>query len=163
SGMISGAVQITKEDGGQLTLTNANNSFTGNFTIDPNGGVIQVTNSNALGVGTGTTTVLANAQLQLAPPAASTLTITESLILNGNGIANDGALRNISNGNTWAGTIQLAGNSIIGANAGSVLDVTGVISDLGGQNLTKELGGRLNLDAANTYNGQTIINGGIVG
>ena len=56
---------LAKDLPGTLVLTNDNSGFIGNFSVDPNGGVLQVTNSKALGTAASTTTVDANAQLQL--------------------------------------------------------------------------------------------------
>src|SRR5262249_10011902 len=90
------------------------------------------------------------------------------LFINGPGLVSDGALLNISGNNIWAGPIEMDSNSIMGANANSVLTIQGVISDLGlPQSLTKEGAGKLILDPlntpdGNTYRGQTIINNGIL-
>src|SRR5207253_2113358 len=91
----------------------------------------------------------------------------QPLILNGPGIANDGALVNVAGSNTWAGTIEMDSDVTFGASAG-VMIINGVISDLGaGHNLTKEGPGKVYLDplnvlAGNTYRGNTYVNGGML-
>ena len=81
--------QLTKEGAGTLTMTNDNSGFTGPFTIDTNGGIVNIQHVNALGSNSvAGTTVDPNAQLQLQLPATGTNTSLEPLLtLNGSGMA----------------------------------------------------------------------------
>ncbi|MFO0880153.1 MAG: autotransporter-associated beta strand repeat-containing protein [Gemmataceae bacterium] len=160
-------VELSKDGPGILILTGNNQQFTGPISIVE--GALSARHVNALGDTSAPTTVLStfarSGQLQIE---GITGDIQETLRLNGPGAANDGALLNVSGNNTWAGSIILDTSSIIGANTGTSLTVTGVISDSGaGQNLTKEGAGTIILDplntaSGNTYRGQTIINDGIL-
>ncbi len=163
--------QLTKEGAGVLTLTNDNSAFTGPVTLDTNGGIVNIQNVKALGSNaTIGTTVDTNAQLQLQLPTAGTNTLTISpLTLNGFGTANNGALLNVSGTNVWTGNVVLdsspdpAVGIVLGANAASSLNISGVISDLGaGQAVTKEGKGQITFSNDNTYRGTTTINDGIL-
>ena len=135
-------------------------------------GVLVVRNPNALGSSvspTGDTIVFAGAALELQSDLAA-----ETIRLNGDGFPfnghNTGALRNVSNNNTFTGTLILATNSTIGVDSGSQLTIgtkaglagTGTIDDTGIRSLTKELTGTLVLNAANTYDGVTDVIQGIL-
>src|SRR5205823_10506273 len=66
TGQVSGTTgsELTKEGAGTLTLSGNNNGFTGPIKLDNNGGIVQITNANALGTAALGTTVGTNAQLQ---------------------------------------------------------------------------------------------------
>jgi autotransporter-associated beta strand protein len=102
----------------------------------------------------------------------------EALTLNGSGVSNDGALRNVSGNNSWAGAVTLGSAATIASDAdtlslngaidnnGHALTVAGAgnttvgaaISGTGG--LTKEGAGTLTLNAASSFAGNiTIIEG----
>src|SRR5262249_14019688 len=106
TGHISGSAEGTKEDGGTLILTNNNSGFTGPFTLVANGGVVRISNNNALGSGASATTVRTNAQLQI-DGSAGPLTIAQNIVLNGSGGVNTGALLNVAGNNIWTGSITL--------------------------------------------------------
>jgi autotransporter-associated beta strand protein len=157
-----GQDRITKDDVGTLTLTADNSLFTGN--IDIVQGIVAITNGNALGGASDTTTVEGASskfgQLQLI--STTGFTINESLVLNGRGPTNDGALLNVSGNNTVAGGVLLDSDVTIGSATG-VLTITGQISDGGsGHNLTKEGAGQLVFTNNNAYRGSTTINNGIL-
>ncbi len=164
-GHLSGTTGTTlaKDLPGELILAADNSGFTGNFSVDPNGGILQITNSKALGTASSTTTVDNNAQLQVSNVTGA---IQQSLILNGSGIMNDGALLNVAGKNTWAGNVLLDSDVTFGANGpsnGSVLTITGQISDAGaGHNVTKEGTGKVAFASANSYRGTTTINNGVL-
>ncbi len=165
---------FTKAGSGVLALGGAN-SFSSNVTVAA--GALRITSSDALN-GTGSNvTVASGAALQLQggiTPAADDL-----LTLNGAGVANDGALRNIAGSNTWAGPITLGSASRVNTDAGlltlsgritngtNLLTVGGVANTvisgpiLGGTGgLTKDGSGILTLTGSNLYTGTTTISAG---
>ena len=178
SGQLSGAQtsSLTKEGLGTLVLTGNNSAFLGPVTIDTNAGIIDIQSSTALGDGYTQTpvnlvTVGQNSQLQLT--SALPMTLANQLVLNGSGISNDGALLDATGNDTWTGTIALDSNTTFGAGTGTTLAITGVISDLGNQSITKEGLGTLYVDpiakfsaanpnAGNLYHGNTNVNNGIL-
>jgi autotransporter-associated beta strand protein len=119
-GHLSGTtgVDLTTNGAGTIVLTNDNSQFTGPITVANSpqvGGVLEITNSNALGDNSSPTIVQANAQLQVAN--VTTGTINENLIINGPGIQNQGALLNVGGSNTWGGNIEVDSDSTIGSAA----------------------------------------------
>lgn len=171
-----GPFTINKMGAGRIVFSGAN-TYTG--LTDVQEGSLNVRNVDALGSAsspTGDTVVRAGAALELQADL-----FDEHVILNGNGIAinghNTGALRNISNNNTFTGTLFLNSNATIGVDSSSQLTIghkivsgaidvtagTGVIDDgAPSRTLTKELTGTLVLNAANTYDGMTDVIQGIV-
>jgi autotransporter-associated beta strand protein len=165
SGHISGpsAATLSKRGTGLLTLTN-DNSLVLFGAIDVQAGILAITNSKALGATSAPTTVEANAQLQVG---GGGLAVAETLIVNGPGINADGALLNTVGSNSWTGSVIMDSDAAFGANANTVLTISGQISDTGftgGHNLTKVGTGQIIFSrvGGNTYRGQTIINNGIL-
>lgn len=158
-GSIGGNFNLTKIGGGDVILAGAN-TYTGLTEVRE--GVLVVRNRDALGGRTNGTIVRPGTTLEVQ----SDLDL-EPLELFGDGISfnghNQGAIRNVSNANTYSGPITLRTNSTIGVDSGSSLTITGVIDDgTGAFVLTKELTGTLVLRAANTYEGNTFVNQGIL-
>ena len=90
----SGAAGITKTGAGTMVLSGSN-TYTGTTTVSA--GVLNIRHANALGTTAGNTTVASGAALQLQ----GGITVgAEALSLNGTGVSNTGALRNISGNNT---------------------------------------------------------------
>jgi fibronectin-binding autotransporter adhesin len=172
-GAIGGGNNLTKVGADTVTLTAAN-GYTGATMI--NSGVLNIQNNTALGTVAGGVTVASGAALQLQ----GGITVgAEALSLNGTGISNDGALRNISGSNSYGGAITLAGASRINSDAGTLtlgggiagggyaLTIGGagnvlVSSAIGGTSttLTKDGAGILNLTGNNNHTGATVVNGG---
>jgi autotransporter-associated beta strand protein len=159
---------LTKAGTGILQLGGNDVAYTGAITIAT--GILSISNQNALGTGgvvsgvstAGTTTIDANAQLQVLNVNG---TIGEQLKINGAGITNDGAILNVAGSNVWTGNVEMDSDSYFGANKGSSLSISGVISDLGaGHNLTKVGAGTLVFShvGGDTYRGQTVIDNGIL-
>ncbi len=165
TGQLSGTTgsTLTKEGTGTLVLSGDDSGFTGPVKVDNASGILEITNANALGSGANTTTVGTNSTLALSNVTGP---VNESLILNGFGFGNAGALLNLAGTNTWAGPITLESGTAavyMGANLGSVLSITGVVSNTGqSQNLNKEGTGEVQLNAANTYHGVTTVDDGIL-
>ena len=165
---------ITKAGAGTVVLSGAN-TYGGATVV--NGGALNLRNSAGLGSTAGGTTVNNGAELQLQGGIAVG---GESLTLSGTGTGGNGALRNMSGNNSWAGNITLAFTSLIeslfgqltlsgtvgnGGNAADLLFggagdilVTGAIT--GNGDVAKNGTGTLTLAGANTYNGATIVNAG---
>ncbi|MBB3594213.1 outer membrane autotransporter protein [Rhizobium sp. BK529] len=165
-------VGVTKVGTGTQIFSGAN-SYTGVTNV--NAGVLNIRNSSALGSTVAGTNVASGAALQIE----GGITVgAEALTLNGTGIANDGALRNISGVNSYGGPITLGSAVRINSDAGVLtlgtimgpgqnltlggagnVSVTGVLGITSGT-LTKDGSGTAILSATNTYTGATIINGG---
>jgi len=151
-GVVSGNGALIQNATSTLTLS-GNNTYTGATTI--NAGVLNIQDANALGTTANGTTVVSGAALQLQ---GNILVGAEALTLSGNGVSNDGALRNISGSNTYAGAITLNAATRINSDSG-VLTLTGNIGGAG-QNLTLGGAGTTILTGSNTYSGATIITAG---
>ena len=131
SGVIDGQGSLYKIGAGTLTLSAAN-TYEG-FT-DVRQGVLVAAHNNALGnVTTGNVQIQAGASLHLTGGVtiANALAIREGGIGFGEGAdpSSLGALRSISGNNTWSGNIDLSNaNVIVGVNAGSTLNFSGVVA-----------------------------------
>ncbi len=173
AGKISGAGSITKKGSGVITLSSATSDFTGAFNIST--GTVRISSSSALGATSGTT-ISAGAALELV----GGITVSTPLTINGSGDLSGGALRNISDANTYSGPITLASNGRINANAGTLLLSGGITSSsstltiggaaditisaaigLGTGSLVKDGANTLSLTHANTY-ANTTLTGGIL-
>ena len=98
------AYALDKEGVGPLVLASPD-SYQGGTTVSA--GIVNVQNSTALGAAS-TTTVSDGAQVQLDQTGATALVVAnQTLSLTGDGVNNDGALRNVAGNNTWAGGIVL--------------------------------------------------------
>jgi fibronectin-binding autotransporter adhesin len=138
---------IVKLGFGQMAL-NGNNTFAGS--ADIYAGALIPGSATALGTTKGGTFCWQSGELALT----GGITISgESLFLNG---TNNPALDSRAGANTWAGVINVSGNSIINVN--NTLFASGVISGSG--SLTKTGVGTLAFSgtAANTYSGDTFVN-----
>ncbi|MEI6647177.1 MAG: autotransporter-associated beta strand repeat-containing protein [bacterium] len=175
-GIISGSGSLTKTNSGTLILSGSN-TYDGATTN--NTGVLSIQNATALGSTVAGTTVASDAALQIQ----GDITVgTELLTLNGTGISNDGALRNISGANVWQGTMTLGSATRINSDAGSLTLNTATNSITGAYNLTlggagngtvagtittgtgtltKDGAGVWTLSGANTYSGATFVSNGI--
>lgn len=174
SGVASGSGSITKSGSGTLTLSGVN-SYSGLTTIST--GVLNIQNASALGTTAAGTSVTSGAALQIQ----GGITVgSEALTLNGSGISNYGALRNISGNNSIAGAITLGSASTVYSSAGTLtlsggitnggfavtfggsgnITESGVISGTGA--LIKNDSGTLNLTGVNTFSGGSTLNGGTV-
>ncbi len=166
---------LAKDGAGTLTLTGAN-TYTGTTVVSA--GALNIQNAAALGTTAAGTTVASGAALQIQ---GNITTLAEALTLNGTGVAGDGALRNLSGSNSYAGLVTLGGASRINSDAGTLtLSNTGTITGatfgltVGGAGnttinsilgttsgtLTKDGSGTLTLAGANSYSGITTISSG---
>jgi autotransporter-associated beta strand protein len=167
------SLALTKSGTGTLTLTGTN-GYGSNTTISA--GALNIRNGSALGMTNFGTTVTAGAALQIQ---GGITTLAEALTLNGTGVANDGALRNMSGDNTYNGAITLATASRINSDGGTLtlngaiggavgltfggagnVTVTNAIGTTGASTLTKDGAGTLTLSGASTYTNVTIVSNG---
>jgi autotransporter-associated beta strand protein len=158
----AGTSRLTKVGLGDVVLSGAN-SYGGVTEIQE--GVLVVHNPLALGGTANGTIVDAGTALDLQSSV-----IGEPLDLSGDGLQfnghNTGALDNVSNNNVYSGPITLETDTTIGVASGSSLTISGSISKDPAVNasagLTKELTGTLVLTGANSYDGATDINQGVL-
>ncbi|MDP2802551.1 MAG: autotransporter-associated beta strand repeat-containing protein [Phreatobacter sp.] len=172
-----GIGNLTKIGTGTLVL-HTGNTYSGTTTVSV--GVLQIEEDSALGTTAGGTTVTGGAALQLIASSIAD-PIGEALTLNGTGISNGGALRNLSGTHTWTGGITLGSetrinsdtftlslnggitgtnqNLILGAGINSTIAVNSAITT-GSGTLTKDGTGTVILGGVNTYTGTTTVNDG---
>ena len=173
--MDSGASGFSKSGTGTMVLSGAN-SYTGATTVSA--GVLNIQNASALGTTAAGTTVASGAALEIQ----NNITVgAEALSLAGTGVSGNGALRNISGTNSFAGNITLTAAAKIQSDVGALTlsgGVTGTNRNLtidgagnttisgtittGTGTLTKNGAGAVTLSgtSANTYSGATAINDG---
>jgi autotransporter-associated beta strand protein len=173
--VISGTGAVTQAGAGTLIL-NGTNTYSGVTNV--NAGVLNIRNNAATGTTAGGVLVTSGAALQLENGIAVGV---EALTLNGTGISADGAMRNITGNNSWAGAITLGSATRVNSDTGT-LTLSGNIGGAG-QNLTiggdgdttlsgavgtttgtlsKDGDGTLTLSGANAYSGGTAITSGVV-
>jgi len=162
-------ISVTKNDAGTLVIhgggtvdTTDTDQGRYNGTTTINAGVLRVRHDFALGSTAGGTTVASGAALELQETTASAnLSVGELITLNGDGISNNGALRNRSGDNTLTGAITLASHSRIHSDA-DTLTIQNAIT--GNFNLTLGGAGTVTLAGtganASTYTGATTVSAG---
>ena len=166
---------LAKLGANTLTLTGTN-TYTGLTTIS--GGVLRITNAMSLGTVAGGVTQSGASELAIDGTGGAVIVGDEALSINGGGITNAGALRNIAGNNTYGGTVTLAAQSRINSDSGTLLlnnatavtatnqnlvvggagniTITGAIT-IGTGGVTHDGGGTLTLSGTNTYTGATTI------
>ncbi len=133
-GLGSPGNSLTKNDNGVLELAAANGSWTGPLVI--NAGAIRLSNSSAAGTGT-ISVAPSSAAVGAALQLANNVTINNPLTSQGTGnqllggLNFGGQLQSVSGTNTYAGAITMPFDTAIGADAGSVLNVTGGVTNTG--------------------------------
>jgi len=174
SGVIAGAIALTKSGLGTQVLGDAN-TYSGATTIS--NGVLNIRNSAGLGATNAGTTVANLAALELQNGISVG---AEALTLNGTGVSSGGALRNISGNNTYGGLLALGSASRINSDSGTLsLTNAGTVSGafaltVGGAGdtvlnsilgtstgtLTKDGAGKFTMGGANTFTGLTTVSNG---
>jgi fibronectin-binding autotransporter adhesin len=141
--------RFVKSGKGTLILSGSN-TYSSNLIV--NDGVVNIQNANALGTTAGSTSVGGALQIQ------GGITVTgETLGISGMGMNNDGALRNISGDNTWAGLIN-AGSTRINSDSGT-LAITGGIG-LSGAGVTFGGAGNISVSGNINNNGPRVVKDG---
>lgn len=133
---------LTKTGSGTLTLTNANNSYTG-ATVVSGGGTLSVA-TLANGGANSSIGASSSDSANLFIEGGSTLQYTGGSVTSDRGFTLNGA----------------AGGIIDVTNAGTELTFGGTVAGLGGAPLTKAGAGTLTLSGVNTYRGQIRVNDG---
>jgi fibronectin-binding autotransporter adhesin len=110
----TGSGAVVMNGTGTLVLSGTN-TFGGATTISS--GVVNIRQASALGGTGGATTVSSGAALQLQ---SGITTSAEPLTLNGGGVAGDGALRNVSDNNTFLGNVTLASDVRVASDSGTL-------------------------------------------
>jgi len=152
SGISTTTGSLTKNGTGTATLSGSN-SYSGGTKIS--NGVINVQNSYALGTGTVTVTNASGSALQLQ----GGITVSNTLLLGGSGISNNGALESVSGTNTYSGAITGTGTApYIGVDSG-ILTLSGAITNTTFQ-LHKEGAGTLVFNTAYNPTGVITIDSG---
>lgn len=151
-GLTGGKIAVTKTGTGVATLSNAN-TYTGGTTISS--GTLNVNNANALGSGALTIT-----GGTLNNTTGSAITLAANNAQNWNGSFAFGGTRAL---NLGTGAVALGANvtTTVGGSGTTALTVGGNISG-SGFSLTKAGNGTLILGGTNTYDGGTVINGGVL-
>ena len=121
SGGIANSITIEKIGSGTQVFSGAS-TYSGTTTVT--GGALNIQNATALGSTAGATTVSSGAALQIQGGIAVG---AEALTLNGSGVSSDGALRNISDTNSYSGAITLGSASRINSDSG-LLTLSGGLS-----------------------------------
>jgi autotransporter-associated beta strand protein len=169
---------FTKSGAGTQVLSGAN-TYTGVTTVSA--GVLNIQNANALGTIDAGTSVTSGAALQIE---GGITTAAEALTLNGTGVSADGALRNISGENTYAGLVTLGEATRINSDAGTLTlsnmgriqasgsgigltvggagntTIAGIETSIG--TLTKDGAGTLTLTQSSGFSGGLAVNEGTV-
>lgn len=146
------ALQLIKAGGGNLRIDQAN-TYTGGTAI--NAGRLELQANGTLG--TGAVTIASGSSLMFS---GNSLTHANNITVSGLGATESGgqlgAIRFGSNTATLTGSVTLAGDTRIGADATGIL--SGVVS--GGFGIEKTRAGTLTLSGANTYTGATTVSAG---
>ena len=173
----TGAQGFVKAGAGTLVIL-GNTGTSGNNTL--NAGVVNIRNNGSLGSSGGLTLVNSGSALEFQGGLTG---VSEALSLNGTGVSNGGALRNISGDNTLTGLSTLFSATRINSDSGTLTfdratvanAITGSFNlTLGGAGnisvadpiatgtgtLTKDGAGTVTLGATNTFTGATTVSSG---
>jgi len=162
---IANNVSVTKNGDGILVIHGGGAADPGgstqgryNGTTTINTGVLRVRHDFALGTTASGTTVASGAALELQETTAlDNLSIGEPLTLNGGGVSDEGALRNISGDNTLTGLITLASDTRIHSDAGTLTLGNAISGDF---SLTLGGAGTITLAGTSDYTGATTVEDG---
>ncbi len=171
----SGTAATLKYGVGTLVI-GGNNTWQGPlFVLD---GTVRLTHNNAAGTTAGGITVQNGAALELA----NNITVgAEALAITGTGVANGGALRNVSDDNSYGGVVTIGdGGARINSDSGTLTLTNGIGTAIfkdvtiggvgnvtvqakaisGAGNLTKDGKGTLTMSVNNSFGGSTRVEAG---
>ncbi|HEV8266930.1 MAG TPA: autotransporter-associated beta strand repeat-containing protein, partial [Thermoanaerobaculia bacterium] len=151
AGVLGGTGNLVKNGDGTLTITGSS-PFSGSTLVA--NGTLSIQANGALGTGPGPVTIANNASLFVQ----GGLVVPQSLVLQGPGDGETGALHAISGSNSFTGGITLPAFASLAVDSGGVLTFQGTVSGPGG--LGKDGAGQLVLNGMNSYGGMTIVNAG---
>ena len=148
--ILAGAVPLNKTTAGTVTLSGAN-TYSGNTAI--NGGILKISASSNLGDGSATNTISMTGGTLNSTANIYDLTPSRAITLNGAGtIQTDAGTLTVS------GAVSNGTNLLTVSGAGNTT-ISGVIGG-GSGGISKIGAGILTLSGANTYTGNTAVNGG---
>ncbi|HJT77852.1 MAG TPA: autotransporter-associated beta strand repeat-containing protein, partial [Gemmataceae bacterium] len=158
AGAVGGTGGISKSGAGRVTLT-GNNDYGGG--TDVTAGAFNIQQDTSLGAGPVTVESGAALEIQANLAINPFLNIANAVTLNGSGVGDTGAVRNLSGFNALAGIVTLQSDSTVGVDGGE-LSLSGPVG--GAHGLTKVGVSPLNFSgsAPNTYTGPTLVNSGFV-
>lgn len=176
AGVIAGSASLSNN--GATVLSGAN-TYTGLTTISA--GTVRILHGSALG-DTGAGTIQSGSSgLEIDGTNGAVHVGAEALTINGTGISNLGALRNVSGTNRYGGRITLAAQSRINSVSGTlILDHTNAIAGAGqtvviggagdvmipgaitAMHVSKDGTGTLTLSGTNAYPGSTTVSAGLL-
>jgi autotransporter-associated beta strand protein len=134
---------------GKLILTGNNTGLTGSVYI--NNGIVQAGNTKALG--TNTTYVTGGSTLELS----GGISPTNALSVSGAGVGSAGAIHNVNGSNTLSGTITEVADTVVAADSGTSLSLTGNFTGTN-TNTTLSGAGNITLGTINTGTGAVTVN-----
>ena len=152
----AGLLTLTGSSTSTFTVSNANNTFTGNVTVS--GGTLVVGNAAALGLAAqGQAVVLANNQTALDLQAV----IPNAVWVGGSGFGGAGAIVSSASGGGISGPVYL--NSAVNITLANPVTISGAVTQVGGVfGLTKDGNSILTLSGTNNYTGGLTITNGAV-
>lgn len=157
SALSGGGAIVISNGSGQVNLSGTGTGFTGAITVA--NGSLEAQTVNALGSTNGGTTVNSGGALRLWNNSGGLAYAAEALTLNGFGTNSlGGALRNITNNNTWQGNITYGSGARINSDNGT-LAISGTLT--GGTN-NMYFGGVGNITLSNTVSGSATTGDGSI-
>ena len=157
SGVIGGTGAVVKDNSGNLTIT-ASNTYSGGTTI--NGGtVILASGASENALGSGTVTMNSGGSLKLWINPTGSHTIDNAFTMDGGTVYSQDGQYNL----TGAMTLNAGGGTLGGTWDNKYLQVSGVISGVGGLTIVdfpSSQTGDVILSGVNTFSGNTTISAG---
>jgi fibronectin-binding autotransporter adhesin len=135
-------------DSGSAVIMDDSNTYTGGTTVNSNA-TVRLAHNNALSTN-GAVTVTSGGRIQMS----NGITVSRSLVLNGDGLNYSGSLQNVSGNNTWSGNITNNSGARINSDSGT-LTISGNITNAANQTLYIGGAGNTTVDGTITGNVNT--------